>query len=129
MTIKPVFPSYEFILLDPDLYNWAPINSTYGVRALLTFAENGYDYRRPHEIPFAENLRELGKPASVAAPGLVEIPIGTMVRVTRGPFTDHIGLVEMSGPARVILLLEVFQRVTMVTFDRSAVEIVAAPLC
>jgi transcriptional antiterminator RfaH len=129
LKIKPVFPSYIFILLDPDLYNWSPINSTFGVRALLTFAQNNSDYRRPHEIPFAENLRELGKPVTRLAPGMVEIPVGTMVRVKRGPFTDHVGLVEMSGPSRVRLLLEVFQRETVVTFARSDIEVISTPLC
>ena len=131
LTIIPVFRNYVFVRLYPNIYDWVPVRYTYGVKKLLTFTSHSSEYQHPHEIPFIDELRALGKPTPAAAAsknGGVEIPIGTMVRIKRGPFVDHVAIVEMSSHSRVRLLIEVFSRETVVTFDKSDVETVAAPL-
>jgi len=54
---------------------------------------------------------------------LDEIPVGTMVRVVRGAFVEHVGRVEMATAARARLLLECFgRREISVTFAASDVS-------
>jgi transcription antitermination factor NusG len=121
--VQPVFANYVFIELDDTIANWAPINSTLGVKRLLTLPGKGTEeYRRPSRIGFIESLRKL----QLRSPRAEEVvlPAGTMVRITRGPFAEHIALVELSTQDRVRLLLEVFSREISIDFSPDAVEIV-----
>jgi hypothetical protein len=45
-TAVPAFPGYVFVKLNENTY-WSPINSTFGVRRLMTYLEEGSDYRTP----------------------------------------------------------------------------------
>jgi transcriptional antiterminator RfaH len=128
ITIVPVSPSYVFIELDDEV-RWAPINSTTGIKKLLTYSNDG-EYRHPHHVRFIEDLRRMqvrrpdGKEESDG-----RIPIGTMCRIVRGVFVEHVGLVEMSSAARVRLLIECFGgREIAVTFDAGDVEVISRPL-
>lgn len=122
---RPVFPGYVFVQLDGDLFNWSPINYTKGVRHLLTYSVRDDDYRRPVKITFVDSLRHLRiRSDRHREPDL--IPVGTMVRIKRGPFAERVGLVEMSAMDRVKLLLDVFNRRMSVDFDVDSVSAIAA---
>jgi transcriptional antiterminator RfaH len=131
LAVKPVFAGYVFVRLDPEVPNWSPINSTLGVRRLLTqLGKGGGDYRKPAAVPFVEELRRLGIHHETGAGGPAEpaLPAGTMVRIKRGPFSQHTALVQMSTAERVKLLLQVFSREIEVEFAASAVEVIRRPL-
>ena len=121
LAVKPVFPGYVFVELDDELPNWSPINSTLGIKHLLTQISKG-EYRRPAKVGFIENLRRLRR--QEGALGAPLLPPGTTVRVKRGPFAEQIALVEMSTGERVRLLLEVFSREVAVDFSVDDVAVV-----
>jgi transcriptional antiterminator RfaH len=127
--VKPAFPGYVFIELEPER-NWSPINGTTGVRRLLTIpSDNGYN--RPYELAFIEELRRL-RIRTEEEPDLPsagdEIPVGTMVRIKHGPFAERIALVELSTAERLRLLVELFNSRIPVDIDVASVECIAAPL-
>ena len=122
----PVFPGYVFVQLDSEAYNWAPINSTLGVRRLLTQPAPG-DYRRPAKIGFIEDLHHRLRIHNPSAEPEDTLPPGTMVRIRRGPFAERVALVTLSTADRVRLLLEVFNRDTEVEFDRAEVQLIRRP--
>lgn len=124
LVVKPVFPGYVFIELDDTLPNWSPINSTLGVKRLLTHSAGSEDlYRKPAKVPFMDDLRRL-RIYHEDAPGEEVIPPGTTVRIRRGPFAEKVALVAMSTQDRVRLLLEAFNREIVVDFDTESVELV-----
>jgi transcription antitermination factor NusG len=127
ITVVPVFPSYVFIEL-ADEVRWAPVNSTTGIKRLLTYIDDG-EYRRPHHVPFIEDLRRMQVRPDGKEESDGHIPIGTICRIVRGVFVEHVGLVEMSSAARVRLLIECFGgREIAVTFDAGDVEVISRPL-
>ena len=121
MTVQPVFPSYVFVELDDDVLNWPPINYTTGVKQLLTCTST-HEYRHPAHIGFVDSLRRLRIWNQAAESSADRIPVGTMVKITRGPFAQKVGLVEMSTHDRVRLLMDAFNRTCSVDFDVTAVE-------
>lgn len=128
-SVKPVFPGYVFIRLDDQVPNWSPINSTLGVKRLLTQAArcDGKDeYRKPAKVPFVDDMRKLQVRDGNTSDQEV-MPPGTMVRIRRGPFAERVALVALSAGDRVRLLLEAFSRQVEVEFDTEAVEIMRCP--
>jgi transcriptional antiterminator RfaH len=119
--IQPLFPSYVFVSLSEDV-SWSPVQNTYGVKRLLTF-QNGGPYREPSRVGvgLVEGLRLLAaQPTVRVQPAL--IPAGATVVIRRGPFASRIALVQLSGPERVRLLLDIFGREVEVTVARDDVE-------
>jgi transcriptional antiterminator RfaH len=119
--VEGLFPSYVFVRLAEDV-SWSPVQNTYGVKRLLTF-QNGGPYREPSRVGvgLVEGLRLLAvQPAAPTLPAL--IPPGTTVVIRRGPFASRIALVQLPGPERVRLLLDIFGREVEVTVARDDVE-------
>ena len=128
LAVRPVFPGYVFVELDDKASNWAPINSTLGVRRLLTVAAKDSEYRQPAHIAFVDDLRRLRvRQPGAGGPAEDTLPAGTTVRIKRGPFAEHIALVHMSVADRVHLLLQVFSREIEVAFSAADVEIIRRP--
>lgn len=127
LAVKPVFPGYIFIQLDDQIQNWSPINNTLGVKRLLTHSADG-EYRKPARVRFLDNLRRLRICSDDPSSGRDAIPIGTTVRIRRGPFAERVALVAMSNADRVKLLLEAFNREVVVEFDSEAIEVVRRSL-
>ncbi|MET0274578.1 MAG: transcriptional activator RfaH [Phenylobacterium sp.] len=97
------FPSYLFVEFDAGRDRWRSINGTYGVSHLVTQAE------RP--IPAPLGVIEDLIAASDARGVLTEGPwleAGQQVRITHGPFADHLAVIERLGNADgVRVLLEI----------------------
>lgn len=128
LVVKPVFPGYVFIELEDQTHNWAPINSTLGVKRLLTHSAGGDEpYRKPAKVPFMEDLRRLRIQSAETGEEDV-LPPGTTVRIRRGPLAERVALVAMSSADRVKLLLEAFNREIVIDFDVESVELVRRPL-
>ncbi len=116
----PLFPGYLFIELDLGREKWSPINSTYGVKYILS------DGVQPQILPdeFVDTLMD-----SVDETGAAfvdpKLHPGDTVRFISGPFSDCLAAVrEMLPRERVRLLLSVLGR--QVTTIASRREIVAA---
>jgi transcription antitermination factor NusG len=125
LAVKPCFPNYVFIEVDDEYPNWSPINSTLGIKRLLTEFSKG-DYRKPARAIFIDGMRKLRGDRDSAVSNL--LPPGTTVRIKRGPFAERVALVELSDGDRVKLLLEVFSREISVEFSLDDVQLVRRPV-
>lgn len=106
IVLRPLFPSYLFVQLDPNLQRWSPILSTIGVRTLvrcgeqLSFLQNG----------FIDSLKAREIDGVVAKP---EIPfrLGQQVRITNGAFDGIVAtIVQMDEKDRVVVLMDLLNR-------------------
>ena len=96
---KPLFPNYLFVAFEA---RWRPLLSTFGVAAVLMAGE------APGIVPIGviDQLRSrLDKDGFVVLPRRRR---GDQVRIARGPFARHSGVVQgMPGRDRVRVLLSV----------------------
>ena len=121
----PLFPSYLFVLLDPEQGCWRKINSSFGVRCLLS--QGPY----PQYLPsgFIEDLQKTIS-ADGTCSGLVDcldlVP-GDVVRILTGPFAGIVSsVVNMAaGGERVHLLLDILGGAITTNLPRSCVRAVA----
>lgn len=120
-TIGPLFPGYLFARVDLlRQYNsviWAP-----GVRSFVAFGE----------VPVAMDPAVVGfLRERCGAEGVVRVVRtfrdGDLVRIVRGPLSGLIGVVQgqVSGQARVRILMELLRRRTQVNVPVQLVEHVA----
>ncbi len=111
---QALFPGYVFVQLDLSRDRWYPINSTYGVSRIVSFAG------RPASLPdgLMESLVEASDEAGQIR--LAETLVsGDQVRVLFGAFADWIGeVLALSDRDRVIVLLDMLSRKVPVTLDR-----------
>ena len=117
--LVPLFPGYVFVALDGGPQAWRPINSTRGVRALLSAAGG-----RPSTLPagFVEEVLARSSADGVVAPPANLAP-GQRVRVRSGAFAELVGqVVALDEAGRVGLLLSLMSREVRVTLPAAAVE-------
>jgi transcription antitermination factor NusG len=97
------FPSYLFVELDVERERWRSINGTYGVSHLITHGE------RPIAAPagVVEDIIASCDDRGIVVEG-PWLKIGQEVRITHGPFVDHVAIIERFGNADgVRVLLEI----------------------
>ncbi len=106
--LRPLFPRYLFVALDPLRDGWRPILSTVGVADLVRFADAPADV--PVALIDAMRARE-SSGAYVELPSAASWNVGDKLRVFGGAFADMVGKFEaLSGSDRVALLLELMGR-------------------
>jgi transcriptional antiterminator RfaH len=119
--LRPLFPSYLFVHLDPDLCRWRSINGTIGVREILS---NGVTPLPVHdriidEIKAREDETGFVK---LARPAFAR---GQVVRLLDGPLVDVSALFEeMRDENRAVLLVSLLGR--KVRMQVMAADIAAA---
>jgi len=106
--LRPLFPGYVFIAVDPAQHRWRPILSTIGIRTLVRFGD------RLGVLPprFVESLR------SYESDGAVSIcyppssyAAGDKVRLCDGPFEGVIAtVVAVEEHARLQILMHLLNR-------------------
>ena len=114
----PLFPGYLFVQLDLAKQRWSSINSTFGVKRLLS---NGL---QPTEAPrdFIAALQDTIDEDGIAAVPAPELQPGQQVRIATGPFADTIAAVlHLSPGERVKVLLDVLGGNVSATMPRRAV--------
>ena len=98
-----VFPGYMFVGLNPQNFNWAKINSTYGVSKVLVFN------KKPSEISY--DLIEALKNKYDVNVGTLQnesLEKGDTIKFNSGPFVDLIAKIEsLEDTNRISVLLEV----------------------
>jgi transcriptional antiterminator RfaH len=104
--LRPLFPGYLFVRIDPDLQRWRPILSTYGVRALVRFGER---------LSYVEDgLVQSLKAREVE--GVITIPaepyrVGQQVRISGGPFDGLAAtIIEMDEKDRLVVLMRLLNQ-------------------
>lgn len=115
--LRPLFPGYLFVEVQPDRQRWRPILSTIGVRALVRIAD------RPGVVPSAliEALkkREIDGAISIAAS---DLSCGQSVRISHGAMAGLVGtIVELGEKQRIVLLMQLLNQEVRVQVDRTLV--------
>jgi transcriptional antiterminator RfaH len=112
---RPLFPTYLFIQIEQ---RWRPLLSTFGIRSVIMRGES------PDIVPpgVIEQLRRRQD-----TDGFIELPKrprGDRIRIRRGPFAGHEGLVAgMSAHESVRVLLGVLGgQTTVIVAERDVVD-------
>jgi len=115
--LRPLFPGYMFIHLDPQVSPWRKVNSTYGVTKIVSFGEV------PAPVPAAlvsgllKRCDDQGRLVTSAP-----LRIGDEVTVVDGPFSEFVGTIEaVDAQQRVWLLFEFMGQSARIQVDGSQV--------
>jgi transcriptional antiterminator RfaH len=118
IVLRPLFPGYLFVHLDPDRCRWRSINGTVGVREILANGDSplAVPDRVIDEIKARED--ETGA-VKLVAPSFAR---GQVVRLLEGPLADLNGLFEeMRDENRVVLLVSLLGRKVRMQVPAAAV--------
>jgi transcriptional antiterminator RfaH len=121
IVLRPLFPSYLFVHLDPNLCRWRSINGTIGVREILT---NGVTPLAVHQQIIDEIRAREDETGAVklVRPAFTR---GQLVRLLDGPLADISALFEeMRDENRAVLLISLLGR--KVRLQVAAEDIAAA---
>jgi transcriptional antiterminator RfaH len=120
--LRPLFPGYMFVRLDPHASPWRKINATYGVARIVSFTDGPAPVPDSLVLALLDRCDERGhllKPAALAS--------GDNVKVVEGPFAEFAGTVEtIDAEKRVWLLLEFMGQTTRIQVAVSQVVAMAA---
>jgi transcriptional antiterminator RfaH len=107
VVLRPLFPGYLFVELDPARCRWRSINGTIGVNEILTNGDV------PLAVPEGIIAEIKAREDETGVVRLVPPPFarGQLVRVVEGPLAEVSGLFEeMRDENRVILLISMLGR-------------------
>lgn len=115
--LRPLFPGYMFIELDPSISPWRKVNSTQGVARIVSFGAG------PAQVPkpLVEALLRRSDTTGRIRTG-EDFAVGAPIRVIDGPFSEFVGTVEaMDADRRVWILLEFMGQTARIQVDGSQV--------
>lgn len=116
--VESMFPGYLFIRLDREREDWAPIRSTRGVTGLVRLG--GHTPAVPE--PVIDELRRRADEENCIVLEADYRP-NERVRITEGPLAGYEALfASRSGEERVIVLLEIMQRIQRLILPEQAIE-------
>lgn len=108
--LRPLFPSYLFVALDPSRMGWKSIDSTYGVRHIVK--QSGLPAPLPRGC--VEALQSMTDEASVFSFS-ARLAAGDAVQFTSGPFAGLIGTLEqIDAQGRITILLNLLGRTSVI---------------
>ena len=115
--LRPLFPGYLFVQLDPLAGHWRKINNTRGVARLVQLGAN------PCPVPdsiIAALLERCDADHVLQKPGKLEV--GQKAQILKGPFSGLIAeIIEVEPDTRVHLLLDLMGRATQLSVSPSIV--------
>jgi transcriptional antiterminator RfaH len=115
--LRPIFPGYLFVQVNPDLQLWRPILSTYGVRTLVRCG----DRLSFLDDAFIESLKEREIDGAIMRPASTYEP-GQQVKLTGGAFDSLVAtILELDEKDRLVVLMDLLNRPTKVTVHMSYV--------
>ncbi len=87
---QPLFSGYIFVAIDPEVFTWRTVNSTYGVSHVVTFGS-----QEPPHLPeeLISGLKVRCNEENFLLPPS-DLKIGEKIKIIAGPFTDYIATVE-----------------------------------
>ena len=121
--IRPLFPGYLFVQIDPDQGSWRQVNSTRGVTRLVRLGAEPSVV--PNEIVKAllaqcdeqSILRQTSETQSI------QLHPGNQAQVTQGPFSGFIATISDIEPnSRIYILIEIMGQTTKVAIDAGALK-------
>jgi transcriptional antiterminator RfaH len=111
--LRPLFPNYVFVGVDPVEQQWRPLLSTRGVRSIICCGD------QPSYIgtDFVNALRAREMDGAIARPA-IPFHVGQEVRISRGAFDGLIGtILEMDDRQRIVVLLELLSRKVKISLN------------
>lgn len=111
--LRPLFPSYLFIRVDPATQNWRSISSTFGVRTLIRCGDR-LSYLAGG---FIRSLQAREVDGAIIRP---ESPytVGQQVRISGGAFDGIVAtIIEMNEKDRLVVLMDLLNRPVNVKID------------
>jgi transcriptional antiterminator RfaH len=116
-TLKPLFPSYIFIIIDLSKHRWRSINGTFGVASLIMGAE------QPRPVPPGVVEALVASCENCAVVRFDDgLEIGQKVRILSGPFAETLcRLARLDDRGRVQVLLEIMGMEVAAQLDRSSI--------
>ena len=121
---RKIFPGYILVQMELDENSWHVVRNTPGVTGFVSAEDETERRPKPVALEDREVERILKQMESEAPRMKVGLTTGQMVRITDGPFTDFIGVVDqvMSDRGKVSILVSFFGRETPVELDFLQVE-------
>jgi transcriptional antiterminator RfaH len=104
--LRPLFPGYLFVRLEPERSRWRPILSTVGVRSVVCIGDV------PCAVPvqFIVELKAREEDGAIARPASCR-RIGDTVRIAHGAFDGFVGkIIGLSENDRLIVLMDFLNR-------------------
>lgn len=116
--MRPLFPGYLFVRINPTAQRWRPLLSTHGVRSLVRCGDElsllGDDFVR--ELKAREVDGVIARPAS-------PYHVGQQVRVAGGAFDGLIAtIVELNERDRLTVLMQLLSRSVKVRLDEGQIS-------
>jgi transcriptional antiterminator RfaH len=104
--LRPLFPSYMFVKINPDYRQWKPILSTFGVRTLVCCGEQ--PSLLDDDFISALKAREEG---GVIVPQSSKFRVGQQVRIEEGAFDGVVAtIIDLSEKDRLVVLVNLLQK-------------------
>jgi transcriptional antiterminator RfaH len=104
--LRPLFPCYFFVRLNPQTQRWRPIMSTFGVRMLVRFGE------QPAFIAdgFIQELKSHEIDGEIVYPAK-SYKVGQRVEIANGSFSGLVGtIIKLDDKDRVVVLMNLLSR-------------------
>ena len=121
--IRPLFPGYLFVQIDPDRGPWRQLNSTRGVACLVRLGAE------PSVVPnwIVEALMARCDKQSVlrqtSETQSSQLHVDDQAQVTQGPFSGFIATISNIEPNnRINILIEIMGQTTKVEIDGGALQ-------
>jgi transcriptional antiterminator RfaH len=118
--VRPLFPGYIFVAFSPNRSRWQTINSTLGVKRLVTFGDT------PAIVPLevvSRLMLRCDRSGKLLPPRLLSH--GNHVRVISGPLVDFVATVEQIAPSRrVWVLLELMGNLARVAVSADGLRLI-----
>jgi transcriptional antiterminator RfaH len=121
--IRPLFPGYLFVQIDPDRGPWRQVNSTRGVNRLVRLGAE------PSMVPnkIVEALIARCDKQSILRQTIEtqssQLQAGNQAQVTKGPFSGFISTISETEPNnRINILIEIMGQTTKVAINADALQ-------
>jgi len=104
--LRPLFPCYLFVRIDPQSQRWRPIESTYGVRSLVRFGDQlGFV-----DNAFIESIKAREVDGAIVKPAEPYRP-GQQIRIAGGPFEGLVAtIISMNERDRLTVLMDLLNQ-------------------
>ncbi len=111
--LRPLFPGYVFVQVDPAVDRWRPMLSTFGVRTVVRCG----DRLSLLDDEFIQGLKDREVDGVIARPAS-PYQVGQQVRMAGGAFDGLIAtIIEMDDNDRLTVLMDLLSRPVKVKVD------------
>jgi transcriptional antiterminator RfaH len=118
--IRPLFPGYLFVQIDPDEGPWRQVNSTRGVARLVRLGAEPSVV--PNEIVEAL-VAQCDTQNILRQTSETQLHAGNEAQVTQGPFSGFIATISDIEPNnRINILIEIMGQTTKVAINADALQ-------